>query len=130
MRSVFYILAAFAVIGLAYWAYDENYATQNAQHRVDELRRKIGENREQMNILRAEWAYLNRPDRLRELVDLNYEALQLMPLMPEHFGEVDQVAFPKLDLADLNDPIDLMAEFEGTTAALPQPTAPLIEVLE
>ncbi|MFT4714895.1 MAG: hypothetical protein ACI8YI_001240 [Paracoccaceae bacterium] len=127
MRSVFYTFAAFAVIGLAYWAYNENYATQNAQRRVDELRHRIGENRVQLNILRAEWAYLNRPDRLRELVDLNYPVLQLMPLAPEHFGNVNQVAFPKLDLADLNDPVDLVAEFEGTTAELPVSNAEVQE---
>ena len=119
MRLAFYTLAALVVMGLAYWAYNENYETQAALGRVEEARRDIGENRVQLNILRAEWAYLNRPDRLRELVDLNYEALQLMPLTPEHFGAVEQVAFPEIEIQDLQDPVDLAAEFEGKSAALP-----------
>lgn len=120
MRSFVYTFAAFAVIGLAYWAYNENYATQDALHRVEVLQNEIGQAHEKLAILRAEWAYLNRPDRLRELADLNYLSLQLMPMAPEHFGDVDQVVFPELKIEDLNDPVDLMAVFEGQTAEVPE----------
>ena len=120
MRSFFYMIAAVAVIGLAYWAYNENYETQDALHRVEKIQREIGEVNEQLNVLKAEWAYLNRPDRLRELVDLNYPSLQLMPLAPEHFGDVDQVAYPPMNLGELNNPIDLVAEFEGQQVEVPE----------
>jgi len=116
MRSFLYAFAAFAVIGLAYWAYNENYATQAAVRRVDALQSEIGGQREKLNILRAEWAYLNRPDRLRDLADINYNALQLMPLAAEHFGDTEQVAFPHIDLSDLKAPIDLSAEFDKPLA--------------
>jgi hypothetical protein len=118
MRSVLYTLGTFAVVGLAYWAYKENYATQEALRRVEALQHDIGKSREELNVLRAEWAYLNRPERLRELSDLNYEALQLVPLSPESFGDVDQVAYPKLDPADISDPVDTMAEITGDAEAL------------
>jgi hypothetical protein len=45
-------------------------------------------------VLKAEWAYLNRPDRLRALVDAHAETLDLVPLAPEHFGEAAMVAYP------------------------------------
>jgi len=109
MRSVFFLAQAFVVIALAYWAYNENYATQDALRRVDSLQREIGRSRESFGVLKAEWAYLNRPDRLRDLADLNYDSLQLIPLMPEHFGDVQQVAFPNLDLEDLQNPVDTSA---------------------
>ena len=109
MRTLIYALAAFAVIGLAYWAYNENYATQDALRRVEELQKKIGESREKLSVLKAEWAYLNRPERLRELADLNYDSLRLMPLMADHFGDVEQVAYPKLDLGELSKTVDLSA---------------------
>jgi cell division protein FtsL len=119
MRGFFFAIAALSVIGLAYWAYTENYATQDATKRVARLQRDIGEARAQLNVLRAEWAYLNRPDRLRELVDLNYDALQLMPLAPEHFGTVKMVSAPRFDPTELSEPVDLMANFDDLASQLP-----------
>ena len=84
MRSLLFVLSAFAVMGLANWAYQENYRTQEALREVETLQKAIATNRETLGILRAEWAYLNRPDRLRELVILNYRAVGLLPLAPSN----------------------------------------------
>jgi len=120
MRGLLYALATFGVIGLAYWAYTENYATQDALRRVEKLQQQIGSEREKLAVLRAEWAYLNRPDRLRELADLNFESLGLMPISAAHFASPQQVAFPKLDLGDIRDPVDLIATFDGVTPEVPE----------
>ncbi|MCA8868768.1 MAG: cell division protein FtsL [Rhodobacteraceae bacterium] len=121
-RSLFNTLMALAIIGLAYWAYNENYATQDAMRRVEELQQKIGQNREELSVLRAEWAYLNRPERLRELADLNFDSLRLMPLAPEHFGDVEQVAFPVAksdpEIGDITESTDLSATFDGHDAGV------------
>ena len=45
-------------------------------------------------MLGAEWAYLNRPDRLRALVDANAAALGLVPLDPAQYGEVADGPLP------------------------------------
>ncbi|MBU2992921.1 cell division protein FtsL [Octadecabacter sp. 1_MG-2023] len=94
MRSIFYILSAMIVIGLGYWAYHENYETQASLKDVRSLHRQIGAAHERLNILEAEWAYLNRPDRLRDLAELNFDRLGLLPLMPDAFGRVEQIAYP------------------------------------
>jgi len=94
MKSVLYVLSAMAVMGLAFWAYNENYQTQQALKEVDRLQRDIGERREALAVLRAEWAYLNRPERLNDLVNMNFERLSLLPLTPEQFGRVDQLSYP------------------------------------
>lgn len=94
MRSLLYVGAGFAVLGLAFWAYRENYATQAALNRVAELEAKISRQREALSVLRAEWAYLNRPDRLRDLVDLNFDRLGLLPFLPDQFAALEQVAYP------------------------------------
>lgn len=95
MRSFLFILASLAMIGAGYWAYHENYTTQAELDKVDELRREIGSAQERMAILKAEWAYLNRPDRLRDLAELNFDKLGLLPLRPDQFGSIDQVAYPQ-----------------------------------
>lgn len=94
MRSLLYIITALAVIGLAFWAYRENYQTQSEIARTEKINRDIGDARARLTVLRAEWAYLNRPDRLRDLTEINFERLGLLPLRADQFGKVDQVAFP------------------------------------
>jgi len=93
MRSVLHLLTALSVMGLAFWAYRENYRTQAAISEMSDIQRQIGRLREDLGVLRAEWAYLNRPERLRELVDLNFERLLLIPLTPEQFVAIPQVAW-------------------------------------
>lgn len=94
MRSILFVLSALMVMGLAYWAYNQNYRTHNALKEAEELQREIGQMRETLNVLRAEWAYLNRPDRLRELARFNFDRLGLLPLTSNQFGNVAEIPFP------------------------------------
>ena len=82
------------VMGLAFWAYRENYSTQSAITEMGDVQRQIGGLREDLIVLRAEWAFLNRPERLRELVNLNFDKLKLVPFGADQFVDVGQVAFP------------------------------------
>jgi hypothetical protein len=108
MRSLFYVLTALAVIGLAFWAYRENYETQAAQAKAEELQRAISHERQRLRVLNAEWAYLNRPDRLRDLADINFDTLGLLPLQPYQFGKIDQVAFQPEDTSlPILSPVDV-----------------------
>ena len=77
MRSVFYVLTACLVMMLAVWAYRQNYETQASLREVRELRAEIAELRERAGVLRAEWAYLSRPERLADLADMNFDRLGL-----------------------------------------------------
>jgi len=95
MRPPIYIVAFLAVMALAFWAYRENYATQQALRDLDALQSDIAALHDALAIQRAEWAYLNRPDRLRELVTLNFDRLGLLPLEPGQLGSTAQVAYPK-----------------------------------
>jgi hypothetical protein len=93
-RFGLYMSAAVLVAVCATWAYRVNYATQEALGRVSDLRAAIAHEREALSVLRAEWAYLNRPDRLARLVAGPGAGLGLVPLTPEHFGEAAMVAYP------------------------------------
>jgi hypothetical protein len=94
VRLVLYISAVVFVAVCATWAYRVNYATQEALNRVADLRAQIAHEREALAVLQAEWAYLNRPDRLMALVEAHEAELGLQPLAPEQFGEAAMVAYP------------------------------------
>ncbi|MEL7026587.1 MAG: cell division protein FtsL [Pseudomonadota bacterium] len=94
MRALFYITSLLGVMGLAIWAYQENYRTQASLRDVERLSAEIADLRGTLAVLNAEWSYLNRPERLRELADMNFDRLGLLPLRPDHFGRIDQVSFP------------------------------------
>lgn len=103
MKSFFYVTTALAVMGLAIWAYRQNYETQAKLREVRELRAEIADLRERAAVLRAEWAYLNRPERLADLADLNFDSLGLLPLRPDHFGEIDQITYPVENVMEVMD---------------------------
>ena len=105
MRSLFYITSALGLIALAFWAYHENFLTQRMLTKTEQLQTEIGQSRAKLRVLRAEWAYLNRPERLRDLVALNFDRLHLFPLSSSHFGRTDQVAYPRLEERDLVQPV-------------------------
>ena len=117
MRPVFYVATFMAVMALAFWAYRENYATQRSLREVAELQSEITSLREALSIQHAEWAYLNRPDRLRDLTALNYDRLGLLPLEPEQFGQVDQTAYPPSffppEIPVVADAVDVSANMES-----------------
>jgi len=113
MRTVLYILTTLAVIGLAFWAYRENYATQEALSKTDQLHRDIRAAHSRLAVLKAEWAYLNRPDRLRDLADINFDRLGLLPFRPDQFGHVDEVAYPAPPPLVIDNAVEVSGELPG-----------------
>ncbi|TNC73722.1 cell division protein FtsL [Rubellimicrobium roseum] len=99
MKGLITIGLALLVMGLGFWAYQENYATQASLREVRDLRGQIAAAQARLDRLEAEWAYLNRPDRLRDLAEINFQRLELLPLMPEAFAAVDEVPMPSDTLA-------------------------------
>ncbi len=108
MRPVLFIVIFASMIGLGFWAYRENYATKDALDRVEALQSEIATLREALALQRAEWAYLNRPDRLRALAEANFDRLGLLPLEPTQFGEVTQIANPAAKLPFITNPVDVI----------------------
>ena len=68
--------------------------------------------------LRAGWAFQSRPDRLRDLADLNFDRLGLLPLHPGQFGQVDQVTYPPAPMLPITDPVDVSTmNYDALTGA-------------
>ena len=89
-----YVCSALVVMTMAFWAYRENYATQKALRDLAALQDAVAGLREDIAMQKAEWAYLNRPVRLKELATVNFDRLLLLPLEPEQMADGRTVAFP------------------------------------
>lgn len=94
MKVIVAMLLGLVVLGLGFWAYQENYRTRAALDDLNALQRDLVRMTEERAMLRAEWAWLNRPERLEVLVLANKGSLQLMNMVPEHFGTLEQVGYP------------------------------------
>jgi hypothetical protein len=93
MNRLGFALSVIAVVATAAWAYHINYRTKTSLGRVDKQRSQIAAEREAVEVLRVEWAYLNAPDRLARLVAQHNDRLGLEPMGPQHFDEVAAVPF-------------------------------------
>ncbi|MEO0822835.1 MAG: cell division protein FtsL [Pseudomonadota bacterium] len=100
MNRTAFGLSILAILGIAAWAYGVNYRTANALREVSRLRAEIATTREEVQVLRVEWAYLNAPDRLARLVAAHGRELGLEPLAPEQFKRASEVPFPPHEGAD------------------------------
>ena len=57
-----------------------NYETRAKKKQLSEINRKINFTLNRIELLRAEWAFLNSPERLSKLVDENFLSLNLIPI--------------------------------------------------
>ena len=114
MRPVLFILSFLAVLASAFWAYRENYATQGKLKEIAALQDEIATLRESIALQRAEWAYLNRPDRLRDLATINFDRLSLLPMEPQQFGLSSQVAYPAPPMLIITGTIETMGSLTQT----------------
>ncbi|MEL6766807.1 MAG: hypothetical protein AAFP17_06475 [Pseudomonadota bacterium] len=124
MSRLGFALSVLAIVAVAAWAYNVNYRTGEALARVETLRSEIARTREDVQVLRVEWAWLNTPERLARLVAVHQDKLALGPMVPERFGDAQQVPFPP---PPDHDPLEsaLMAALSGAERSiLAQSTLP------
>ena len=70
---------------LGLWAYSTNYSSRATLLRVEAINNKIDHERYLIKTLNAEWEFLNRPERLRILVEYYFDELRLIPISPQNF---------------------------------------------
>ena len=85
LRFLLLTMLTLSTFTLGLWSYKINYDGRAADERVKELEKSILSTSKEIKILNAEWAHLNRPDRLRKLAEYYFSELRLTPINPDDF---------------------------------------------
>ncbi len=110
MMRFLHMIAITALIASAGYAYSIKYDTLYYAEQVRELKGKVQRVRDSIAVLRAEWAFLNRPDRLQEAVErhldlqpMNVQQLARLSDLPDRPPREDGIA-RKLEALGLLEP--------------------------
>lgn len=76
-----------AIIGIALFGL--KYRVNQLENNLDDLNRQIVNTQESMDVLKAEWTYLNQPDHLQTLND---KYLSLRPPQSQQVTTVEEVS--------------------------------------
>lgn len=82
------ILGGLVAVGLAIGVYRAKLGAEETQGRIDDLKSEISEVSQDISVLRAEEAYLSRPERIGPLAR---EKLGLEPTLPTQFAVGEQL---------------------------------------
>lgn len=91
VRFLLFSIVIISTFVLGSWAYKINYESRAASQRVKGLENAILSANQEIKILKAEWATLNNPERLRKLVEYYFLELRLSPINPDDFISFSQI---------------------------------------
>ncbi len=108
MLRLFNILAVVLLIASAVYAYTIKYQTAYRYEQIAKTKIEIKAERDAIAVLRAEWAYMTRPERLQQLADqylpelasLQVPQIVAVTAIPERAAHGDAIA-GKLDAMGL-----------------------------
>ena len=69
MIKLLHVIAIGALVSSAFYAYGIKYETTLEAEQLQKIRMKAQRERDAIAVLKAEWQYLNRPDRLQALAE-------------------------------------------------------------
>jgi cell division protein FtsL len=122
MWRLMHAAAIAALIGSAAYVYGVKYRTIYASEQLVKARHLVAKEKDAINLLRAEYAHLARPDRVQALADskLGMEPLSLSQIaavndLPEAQPKVDSIGRTLESLGLLKDSATPVAEAGGAT---------------
>jgi cell division protein FtsL len=109
MLRLLNIIAVLALVGSAVYAYSIKYQTSYRAEQITKTKIEIRQERDAIAVLRAEWAYMTRPERIQQLADAylsgmkRLDATQIVTAqsLPERSPRVDSIG-QKLDALGLS----------------------------
>ncbi len=96
MIKLLHVIAIGALVSSALYAYTIKYETTLEAEQLQKIRMKAQRERDAIAVLKAEWQYLNRPDRVQALADRH---LDLQPFSVTQVVRISDIPNrgPKVD---------------------------------
>lgn len=110
MRRLPLLAWIFAVVVAVFLLYRVKYEVQALKGQVEEASQQLEAEREALHVVAAEWAYLNRPERLQRL---SSKYLSSSGLTADKIAEIEAVPFPKQNQASQPQPAPLPVNFKA-----------------
>jgi hypothetical protein len=88
MSRILAVGAIAVIIASAVGLYQVKYQVQDMERTLAGLKRDIVRDRAAIQVLEAEWSYLNQPDRLQDLAD---RYLELAPVTPSQMAAIESL---------------------------------------
>lgn len=96
MRVVNFVLFG-VMVGLLMLIYQQKHETRRLEARAAELSREIAAQTRALAVLRAEWTYLSRPERLESIA---HEKMGLVPVTAQQVVPFSEIAARGLHAPD------------------------------
>ena len=103
------IITCMVIIFAAYGLYMVKWEVRELKLANAKLVQHISEEKRSLNVLDAEWAYVNRPERLRRMVE---EHLQMNTLQGQQFADIGTVGLPTEPQEGTMKPGTLLSSFK------------------
>jgi len=97
-----------AIVVALFLLYQVKYEVQSLKNQVAETARQLEAEKELLHVSAAEWAYLNRPERLQELAE---KYLGASDVTVNQVADVRAIAFPTQQVASAHEQITSAAVY-------------------
>lgn len=114
MKRSLTITALGAAAALSLGLYLLEHEVRELERELDGLNRALLEEQQTIQVLRAEWSYLNQPERLQQLAVYLTEDLGLQGMAPHQVGEIGDLPLPEV-------PVPLAESGPGGGSGVPVP---------
>ena len=88
MRSTTIVTWAIFILPIALGLFYVKHVVQNLEQDLTSLERSINSDKEEIHVLKAEWTYLSRPDRIKTLASAH---LDLAPTESAQIADISSI---------------------------------------
>jgi len=116
MRKFAPLLWIVVIVLAAFGLYRVKYEVKNIKSQIAATQQQLESQRELLHVVAAEWAYLNRPDRLQML---SAKYLSSASLTVDQIADLQAIPFPSTATASLDVPSDISpASFQPAASTI------------